>query len=83
MPFCINCGKAQSKLNGNTLCTACYNANNKGSVRSKDNTQMQTHDENNSNIISGDVTKQTSIDKVNTTSKDQSYCSLTIIYARP
>ena len=63
MPFCIsNCGKPQSKLNGGTLCNACFNANNKGSVRFKDNTQMQTHDENNSNIINGDVTEQTSID---------------------
>ena len=61
MPYCINCGKAQSKLNGGTLCKTCFNANNKGSVRSKDTVQTQEHNGNNYNPMDGDITELTSI----------------------
>ena len=61
MPYCINCGNAQSKLNGGTLCKTCFNANNKGSVRSKDTVQTQEHNGNNYNPMDGDITELTSI----------------------
>ena len=56
MPFCTNCGKAQSKLNGGTLCKLCFNSINKGSVRAKENLPEQTY---NTYLNNNDIMEQT------------------------
>ena len=64
MPYCTNCGKSQSKLNGGTLCKVCFNTSNKGIVRSKESTSNLPHSPsptnnlNNPSSMNGDVMEQ-------------------------